>query len=174
MGFVWPSEPVPCVNQDLFPVDHPAVLAFAFAFASPFLTPFLLLFPLDSLRSGGGVLIGAAAELILGRRCKIATTSCRTVEYSCSASSRFQFSSSTSWQIFSIRRRSAHMSSDKFGERSSLSAAYCWRSNVFCAMPNDILHRARRRCCGFAGSGCARGPLTKKASSICGTSSQLI
>ena len=88
------------------PVLHQAVLAFAFAFAvSPFLSPFLSPFGFFALwrvrsRCPCPPFIGAAAELGLGRGCKIATMSCRTEEYSCSASSRFQFSSLTSWSIF--------------------------------------------------------------------------
>ena len=74
-----------CRWVSCIPVVHP--LVFAFAFTGPFLVVFLLFLPLplDSLVVG------------FGRGCETATMSCRTEEYSCCASFRFQFSSLTSW-----------------------------------------------------------------------------
>ena len=71
MGFVWPSEPVPCVNQDLSQCSIKRFLPLPLHFLSPFLSPFGF-FALWRVRSRCPCppFIGAAAELGLGRGCK--------------------------------------------------------------------------------------------------------
>ena len=182
MGFVWPSEPVPCVNQDLSQCSIKRFLPLPLHFLSPFLSPFGF-FALWRVRSRCPCppFIGAAAELGLGRGCKTATTSCRTEECSCSASSRFQFSSLTSWQFFFHQKA---ISGHEFGQiRRTEPAVGCVlmgragqqfgvKCPVRCQMTPPQSAKALLRMCRIRLM--RQGPADKEASSICGTSSQHI